>query len=162
MPGNTGSDRGLLAAVEPAHGFFDLGLYNDAWAALDDLLTKDKADPAVISLRLDILLALHRLDDAVALGSGACRQWPSAGHFFAKTAAALIALDDHEKAKALLLAAPSSLKRKAAYWYDLARCQARTGETMAAKKSLGECFKRDKSFRAAALDEADLEPVWRE
>jgi predicted Zn-dependent protease len=110
--------------MEPAHGFHELGLHNDAWTALDDLPPEDKAHPLVVMLRLDILLALHRLDDAVVLGTGACRQWPIIDGFFFKTATALIDLSDHQKAKDLLLAGPPSLQQKAVYWYDLARCYA--------------------------------------
>jgi hypothetical protein len=61
------ASRHVRSAVEPARGFYDLGMYNDAWEALDELPLNNAADLSVISLRLDILLALHRLNDAVAL-----------------------------------------------------------------------------------------------
>ncbi len=146
--------------MEPAQGFFDLGLYHEAWAALDELPLPNAAHPLTISLRLDILLALHRLDDAVSLGTGSCRAWPQTGGFFLKTASALMGLNDHLKAKALLLAAPLSVRDNATYWYDLARCQGRNGEIERAKSSLKECFGRDKKLRSRALDEPDLEAVW--
>jgi hypothetical protein len=92
--------------------------------------------------------------------TGACRIWPQKEDFFLKTAAALMILDDHEKAKALLWAAPLSLRSRAAYWYDLARCQARTGELEPARMSLQECIRKDKAFRSRALDDPDLEPMW--
>jgi predicted Zn-dependent protease len=150
----------VRAAMEPAQGFYDLGLFCDAWDALDELPPEDRADPLVVALRLDILLSMNRLVDAVALGTGACRQWPSVGGFFLKTGSALIVLGDHEKAKGLLLAAPPSAQTKAAYWYDLARCQGRTDDVDAARKSLWECINRDKGFRARALDDPDLDAVW--
>ena len=152
--------RTIGPALEPAQGFYDLGLYHDAWTALDELPVEDAAHSLTISLRLDILMALDRVDDAVALGTGACRLWPQKEDFFLKTAAALMILDDHEKGKTLLWAAPSSLRSRAAYWYDLARCQARTGEVDAAKKSLEECIRKDKAYRARALDDPDLKSMW--
>jgi predicted Zn-dependent protease len=147
--------------MEPAHGFHELGLHNDAWTTLDDLHPEDKAHPLVVMLRLDILLALHRLDDAVALGTGACRQWPVIDGFFFKTATALINLDDHQKAKNLLLAGPPSLQQKAIYWYELARCHGRLGEVDQGRKCLWECINRDKNFRMQALDDPDLEAIWK-
>jgi predicted Zn-dependent protease len=154
-------NHAVHAALEPAQGFYDLGLYYDAWNALDELPIEDAGHSMTIALRLDILIALDRVADAVALGSGACRIWPQNEAFFCKTAAALIALDDHEKAKNLLWAAPLSLRSRAAYWYDLGRCQARTGEIEAAMKSIQECIQKDKAYRTRALDDADLEAVWK-
>jgi predicted Zn-dependent protease len=157
-----GQERSLQIdeRMEPAHGFHELGMHEEAWIALDDLSPEDKAHPNVILLRLDILLALHRLDDAVALGTGACRQWPAMDEFFLKTATALIDLSDHGKAKDLLLAGPPSIQRHAVYWYDLACCQCKLGEVDGAKKSISECFNLDKKRRMQALHNPDLEAVW--
>jgi predicted Zn-dependent protease len=157
-----GQERNLEIrdAMQSAQGFYDLGMLTESWTALDDLPSEDKAHSLVIMLRLDILLALHRLDDAVALGTGACRQWPTGNEFFLKTASALIDLTDHQKAKDLLLAGPSSLQENATYWYDLARCYGRLGEVDQGRKCLWECINRDKSFRERALDDPDLEDIW--
>jgi predicted Zn-dependent protease len=146
--------------IEAAHGYHELGMYSDAWMVLDDLPPEDKAHPLVVLLRLDILLGMDRWDDAVALGTGACRQWPVIDGFFLKTATALMELQDHPKAKFLLLAGPESLQQKAPYWYDLACCQCRTGEIEEAKKSIVECFNREQVFRGRALDDPDLEGIW--
>ncbi len=146
--------------MEAAHGFHELGMYDDAWTVLDDLPPEDKSHPLVVLLRLDILLGLEQWDDAVALGTGACRQWPVIDGFFFKTVTALIELHEYQKAKDLLLAGPESLQQKAPYWYDLACCQCRTGELEEAKKSIVECFERDQDIRAQALDDPDLEPLW--
>jgi predicted Zn-dependent protease len=153
-------NQAVREKIEPAYGYHGLGLHHDAWTVLDDLSPEEKTHPLVALLRLDILLALHRYDDAVALGTGACRQWPILDGFFFKTATALMHLGDHAKAKDLLLAGPESLPKKAIYWYDLACCQCKLGEVDQAKKSLSECFNRDDSLRAPALDDPDLEPIW--
>jgi len=111
-------------------------------------------------LRLDILLALRRFNEAVDLGIGACRQWPTVDGFCTKTAAAVIELDDHDRARGLLLAGPASLLKNASHWYDLARCHGRLGDVDRARKCLWECINRDKGFRSRALDDPDLEAVW--
>jgi predicted Zn-dependent protease len=146
--------------MEAAHGFHELGMHDDAWVVLDDMPPEDKAHPLVVLLRLDILLALDRWDDAVALGTGACRQWPVIDGFFFKTVTALLEVYDYQKAKDLLLAGPESLQQKAIYWYDLACCQCRVGEVSEAKKSISECFERDEILRMRALYDPDLEAIW--
>ena len=153
-------NREVREKMEAAHGFHELGLHTDAWTVLDDLPPEDKAHPLVVLLRLEILLALDRWEDAVALGTGACRQWPVIDGFFLKTSTALIELKDYQKAKDLFLAGPESLQQKAIYWYDLACCQCRTGEAEKAKKSITECFERDEILRMRALYDPDLEPIW--
>jgi len=153
------SDR-VREKMEAAHGYHELGMHTDAWTVLDDLPPEDKAHPLVVLLRLDILLGMDRWDDAVALGTGACRQWPVIDGFFFKTTTALIELHEYQQAKDLLLAGPESLQQKAPYWYDLACCQCRTGELEGAKKSIVECFERSEAFRLRALYDPDLEAIW--
>ena len=160
MPDGEKWAQGVREKMEPAHGYYELGMFDDAWKTLDDLPPEDKAHPLVVLLRLDVLIGLDRLDDAITLGTGACRQWPVIDGFFLKTATALIDLKDYPKAKDLLLASPESLHQKAIYWYDLACCQCMTGEVEQAKKSIWECFERDKVLRMRALYDFDLEPLW--
>jgi len=150
----------VRAVMEPAQGFLDLGMFDDAWKALDDLLPEDKAHPLVVLLRMDILMGLRRFDDAVAIGTGACRQWPVLDGFFVKTVSALINLADYEKAKEMLLTGPESLHQKAAYWFDLSRCHCRLREFDLAKKSISECIGRDAKYKQRVLDATDLEAVW--
>ena len=160
MPDGEKWAQGVREKMEPAHGYYELGMFDDAWKTLDDLPPEDKKHPLVVLLRLDVLIGLDRLDEAIALGTGACRQWPVIDGFFLKTATALIDLKDYPKAKDLLLAGPESLHQKATYWYDLACCQCRTGEVEEAKKSLKECFERSEAFRLRALYDPELEDIW--
>lgn len=160
MPDGQEWSQAVREKIEAAHGYHELELHVDAWKVLDDLPAEDKAHPLVVLLRLDILLALDRWDDAVALGTGACRQWPVIDGFFLKTTTALLELKDYQKAKDLLLAGPESLQQKAVYWYDLACCQCMTGEVEQAKRSLIECFNREEVLRMRALYDPDLEAIW--
>jgi len=150
----------IESLLEPAQGYFDLGLFHDAWEALDELEPTVRAHPKTLSLRLDILYALGRWEDAAALGAGCCRNWSNYEDFFVKTSSALIRLKDHKNARELLLGAPERMRSLPDYHYILARCEARLGLIREAKASLAECFDRDKSYRQRALDEPDLESVW--
>jgi len=152
--------RQICAKMEPARGFYALGMFHDALRAIEGLPPDDKAHRLVVMLRLDILLALHRLIDAITVGRGACRQWPFVDVFFLKTVTAFMELNDHQQAKDLLLTGPPSLQQKAIYWYIRARCHSRLEDLGEAKKCLQECFNRDLSFRQRALDEPDLAAVW--
>ena len=52
-------NQAVREKMAPAHGYHELGMHEDAWKTLDNLPPEDKADPIVILLRLDILLALQ-------------------------------------------------------------------------------------------------------
>jgi predicted Zn-dependent protease len=147
-------------AFTQAEGFFELGLFHDAWEELDKLETETKSQPGVLRLRLEILIGLGRWDDAVALGVGCCRNWRDHPEFFIKTAAALMRLDEHAKAMDLLKHGPPALHEDAEYHYALARCASQLGNIGDAKLALQECFDRDKSYRHRGLDDPDLQPVW--
>jgi predicted Zn-dependent protease len=142
------------ASFELAEGFYELGLYVDAWEELDKLPVEVQADPDILSFRLNVLLALNRWDDAVALGAGCCRAFPSRDEFILRTADALVRLTDYEKALALLKGAPATLRAQAESHYMLA------GLVEDAKKALHDCFKKDKFHRQRALDDPDLTAVW--
>ena len=162
-PMSTGQEwiQEVREKIEAAHGYYELGMQHEAWMALDELPPKDKAHPLVMLLRLDILIALKRWEDAVALGTGACQSWPVIDGFFLTTTTALLFLGNHGKARDLLLSGPPSLQQKAVYWYRLACCHGRLGEIDKSRKCLWECINRDRSFREVALDNPDLEGVWK-
>ena len=148
------------SSYQLAEGYYELGLYVDAWEQLDKLPVEDLAEADILSFRLTLLLALNRWDDAIALGVGCCRAFPTREEFFLRTADALVRLADYEKATALLKRAPESLSAQAEYHYMLARCASLAGQVEDAKKALHDCFKRDKFQRQRALDDPDLAAVW--
>ena len=147
--------------VRAAEGFFELGLYRDAWDHLERISPPGRDHPAASALCLDILGALGRWDDAARWGVGYCKEWPEHGVLFLKTATAFMRLDDYRPASDLLSRGPETLREQAEYYYLAARCSSRLGKIKEAKVALQACFERDKSYRQLALDDADLEPVWR-
>jgi predicted Zn-dependent protease len=150
----------LETELNPARGYFELGLFEDAWAELDKLEPKATAHPETLLLRLDILLALERWEEAVSVGIGCCQKWRNYDSFFMKTATALISFGDWYHSYGLLKNAPETLLKSPEYHYTLARCASRQGLLTNAKEALAECFKLDKSYRKRFLDDEDLERVW--
>jgi len=150
----------LEILLNPVRGYFELGLFEDAWTELDKLEPKATAHPETLLLRLDILLALGRWEDAIAMGIGGCQKWSDYDSFFLKTASALISFGDWQNSYGLLRNAPETLLKSAEYHYTLARCASRQGLIKDAKNALSECFKLDKSYRKRFLDDSDLERVW--
>ena len=108
-----------------ARGFLNLSMYHYAWEELEKLSPEATAHPAVLLMKLDIQLALHRWEDAAALGAKCCRDWRTYDEFFLRTASALMHVNDHAKALELLKSGPPELSQRDEYHYAVARCAAR-------------------------------------
>ena len=150
----------LEILINPARGYFELGLFEDAWMELDKLEPKVTQHPETLLLRLDILLALERWEDAIAMGTGCCQKWHDYDSFFMKTATALISFGDWHNSYGLLKNAPETLLKSPEYHYTVARCASRQGLIKDAKRAIAECIRLDKSYRKRFLNDADLERVW--
>jgi tetratricopeptide (TPR) repeat protein len=146
--------------LRSAQGFFDLGMFDAAWATLDDLEPSAKAHPETLMFRLDILSAQDRWHEAAALGAGYCRDWPTHCDLLLKMAEALIELTDYDKALLLLRGASESLHKDAMYYYTVASCACRVGRLEEAKAALSECFNHDGTFPQHALSDPNFEPIW--
>lgn len=75
--------RNLAAArstsINKAEGYFDLGLYEEAWGELDDLDADARISRPVMSLRLEILRVTERWDKLGWLAEGLTEtnpRWP--------------------------------------------------------------------------------------
>ena len=149
----------LTPWLRPAQGFFDLGMFEAAWANLDNLEPSAKAHPETLMFRLEILFAQNRWEDAASLGAGYCRDWPTYSEFFYKTANALNILTDYEKALVLLRNAPESFRREPWYHYWVASLTCRAGRLEEAKAALGECHWDYNIQQLVEIDSA-FKPLW--
>lgn len=59
-----------------ATGWLELGSPADAWEALESLSPADRCRPEVFSLRVQILLAMNRAEDAAVIAAGVVRMQP--------------------------------------------------------------------------------------
>ncbi len=55
--------------LEPAFGYFDLGMYQDAESHIEGLTKQQKAHPQVTALRLKILVAKEDYEAAIFYGN---------------------------------------------------------------------------------------------
>ncbi len=62
--------------IAPAVGWLALGNPVEAWAVLEELPPEDRARGDVLALRVEILLALHRWEDAAVIAAGLLRLHP--------------------------------------------------------------------------------------
>jgi predicted Zn-dependent protease len=149
-----------LDLLEPFLGYLDLEMFDEANDELEALPSEYKTRPEVLSARLELLMAMHRWEDGALLAQSLCRLWPDQHEFYIRTAYCLHELKRTVEAKAVLLNGPETLKDEATYHYNLACYESRLGNIKEAKRHLSVSFRMEKRFKAEALEDPDLEPVW--
>lgn len=149
-----------LDLLEPFLGYLDLQMFDEANSELEALPIEYKTRPEVLSARLELLMAMHRWEEGALLAQSLCHLWPSHPEFYIRTAFCLHEMKRTGDAKAVLLNGPQTLKDEATYYYNLACYEAQLDNIKEAKRYLSVCFRMDKRFKAVALDDPDLEPVW--
>ncbi len=81
-------------------------------------------------------------------------QWPVLAAYATRRAISI------EAAKEILLNAESKFPKEAVIPYNLACYECQLGNLESAKKYLKQAFTIDSSWRIAALDDSDLQPLW--
>jgi len=152
--------REVRPILEPAEGYFELGMYREAWKFIEALEPSVRTHPLAILLKIDILAARRKWRDATTLAMDGCAQWPILDSFFLKAGSCLLQQRDYHSAWDMLTIGPDSLTQKPEYYFSMARCEAQLGLYDDARHSLESCFALDGRYRRVALDEPDLQPVW--
>ncbi len=80
--------------------------------------------------------------------------------FWILTAQCFHELEETQKAKDTLLAAPKDFQQTALHCYHLACYETQLGNIGSAKQLLGICLVKDKKYRQNAIDDLKLQPLW--
>jgi tetratricopeptide (TPR) repeat protein len=160
----------LSAAVNPpdrhylraAHGYLELEMYSEAAAELDKIDPVCLILPEVLSVRLLVYAGLQNwgMMQSVAKRLSNCDpknvQWAISLAYSTRRAESI------EKAKLVLLEARKLHPEEPMIAYNLACYECQLGNLAPAKDHLMCATKADAKFSAMALDDLDLEPLWKE
>ena len=99
--------------VRSAQGYYELGMQAEAWEELDAVEAEHGDEPAVIQMRLLLLLKERRWEEALAGSERLIEADEKCAMGYIHAAYCLHEMGRTPKAKELLLAGPSSLLREA-------------------------------------------------
>jgi len=150
-----------LSAVTVAEGFFDLGMWQDAWAELEQLPAPKHHLKEVITLRILILNRLEDWEAVAALGYGALQRYRDSSELRWASAEAAHKSGISEQAKASLLDGKPALSSIAEFYFSLACLEAELGEVQSATVRLWSGLKIDTGLWIKALNEPALKAVWK-
>ena len=150
--------RHLRAAI----GFIELGMLEDAVSELESLPPEDRDRSSVLALRVEI----YRTAGSWSLMEVAARElWkrhPDEPVYWTNLAWAVRRLDSIVAARDILLEAVERFPGDAMTHFNLGCYACQLGDIEQAKTRVGRAIELDAKFKLLALDDPDLELLWKE
>jgi len=150
-----------LAHLTAAEGYVDLGMHLDANEELEQIDPDVRHVPEVLEQRVRIYFALKKWELLYTVASRLVEFNPDEPSWRVSLAYATRRTESIVAAKDVLIEGLSRTPEIAVFHYNLACYECQLGNIEAAKEHLSKAFTLDKGFRQIALEDADLEPLWK-
>jgi tetratricopeptide (TPR) repeat protein len=157
MSSDTSPDTRILTAAE---GYCELGMYMEAWNELEHLAADERATGPVVKLRLAILVGLKHWSSTAVLAQSFVAKGCRDPDVYIAGAYCIRRCRTLAEAKEFLLQGEQHNPECSTIHYNLACYAAQLGEPDDAKQRLERAIKLEPRYRAAALEDEDLEPLW--
>ena len=149
--------------LQYAAGFLELNMLPDATRELRAIIPADQASPAVLALRINLYMQAMQWKAVVTVSRKLVEVDPADDKGWISWAFALRELDRVEEARQVLLQAlPSHGKTCGILHYNLACYECLLGHLPEAKRHLTTAARKDKQWKASALEDPDLKALWDE
>jgi tetratricopeptide (TPR) repeat protein len=148
--------------LRAAHGYIELGLFEEANAELEEIDPFCRHLPEVLMARLAIYHGLKKWE-LLAVVAERLAEWnPQEPGFFVELAYATRRAESIHAAHAILTRAASLHPTDGTIQFNLACYEAQMGSLERAKAHLKRATEIDTRFKLMALEDPDLEPLWTE
>ncbi|MDF1825723.1 MAG: hypothetical protein P1U68_13840 [Verrucomicrobiales bacterium] len=145
--------------LEKTRGYIDLGMFDEAWKAIEALPAELSGSPEAQEMRIIIMLDRKEYDDGLALSEVLCDIYPENHAGFIQGAYCLHAMGRTQEAIDHLQTGPETLRDEQCYFYNIACYELALGRTEAALTWLNQSIGLDPRNRTRALKDPDLEPL---
>lgn len=143
-----------------ALGYHALGMHQDAWDELERMPPGDRPRIEVIVMRLSILQALEKWSMGAEIARGAIQPYPDCGDLYVLGAYCIRRAENVEAAFEFLQKGEPCLENEPCFWFNLGCYHCQLGRLDEAKECVGRAIELDRNYRAMALEDEDLEPLW--
>ncbi len=148
--------KGYVRVFTMIQGYFELGMYDDALAEIDNLPIEPRGSLEALEMRVMILIQAKRWDAALQLSQEISCAFPKMSVGFIHAAFCLHELHRTEEARDTLLHGPASLHTESSFHYNLACYECVLGHIEVARLHLERSISIDKKLRELALHDPDL------
>jgi Flp pilus assembly protein TadD len=146
--------------VLAASGYRELGMFDDAARALEEVDPEDRARIEVLGARLDCYIAAKNWAMAVEVARHLIEVEPENAGWWINLAYATRRTESLERAEAFLLRAHKLHPNNAIIAFNLACYACVMGRLEEAKVHLEHAIALDTKIRTLALHDEDLKPLW--
>ena len=150
--------------LQAAQGWVELGNHIEADAELDNIAANLRAHPDVLNVRWEIYAAAKKWEAALDIAAALIQLDPESPLGWVNRSYALHELKRTAEARDNLLRVVDKFPDTATMRYNMACYECQLGRLEQAKQWLGKAFALGdaEELKLAALDDRDLEPLWRQ
>ncbi len=150
----------LQQLLQPAIGYLQLGLMQDASEEIEALPLEVKKEKIVLALQVDIYSGMSSWQHMREVAGLLTHEWPDDSQHWISLAYATRRCRSIAEAELILLKAVKLHPKEPMIHFNLACYAAQSGELAAARKRLAHAEMLDPGARMMALKDPDLEPLW--
>ena len=147
--------------IQYANGYIELGMYDDASNELETIEGEDRMSVEVMSMRAILYCHAKQWGLMEAVSRHVAEQDPQSPFGWVNWANALRFLDRFDEAKRVAIKALLIHPNNGPLWYNLACYNSLLGDQKKAKECLSKATKLGDEFKKAAIDDPDLDELWR-
>ena len=147
--------------LQYANGYLDLGMMKDAALELNAIDEKDRLNSEVLSMWTRLYSVSKDWFEMEGIAMQLVEKDPENGFGWVNWAYALREMERIEEAKEVALRGLSRCPKEAVLWFNLACYCSLLGEVEASSKHLDRAIALEKSFEAEAVDDSDLDKLWK-
>jgi tetratricopeptide (TPR) repeat protein len=150
--------------LEAAQGWLELGNHVEADAELDNITPELRAHPDVLKVRWEVCAAAKKWEATLDIAAAIIQRDPDDPLGWVHRSYALHELKRTAKARDNLLRVVDKFPRNAMMRYNLACYECQLGRLDHTKSWLRKAFRlgNAKQMKLDALDDPDLEPLWKD
>lgn len=147
-------------SLDAVFGYYSLGLFEDAWEEIESLPDAARITDPVLELRLSILHKLGKWETARILAESLAIKSPENPNWWILWAYSIRREKNVREAQGVLWQAVQIHPVCAPIVYNLACYACVLGQREDARGLLARAIALDPDFKATALDDPDLEPIF--
>lgn len=146
--------------LRAAEGFAALGMYDEANAELEEINASSRTLPEVLAVRVEIYYGLRRWELMQVIAKKFVEHDGSDPAWHVALAYSTRRIQSIDAAKAILIEAARRFPKESLIHYNLACYDCQLDRLPAAKEHLDRAFRIQPKWRARALADEDLRPLW--
>ena len=151
----------MQRVLHAAMGYLELGMIAEAAGELESLPPEDRDRSSVLALRVEIYRTAKKWSLMEVVARELWKRHPDEPDHWTNLAWAVQRSDSVVAARDILLEAVERFPSDAMTHFNLGCYSCQLGDIEQAKTRVGKAIELDAKFRLLALDDPDLEPLWK-